>query len=477
MPEMGTLYDVDSRHQKPLEHFCSLSQHTGHPGDNDSRCDSRATVFSSVPSSQTERLCLSKVIKEVERPAASGFSSGCSTRTSCAKSESKTRLAKTSLPEPQPELSVDPGTAKECFTASHDMSKPSLRPPYSFQPPPEEVATRFKLDDSPSLPVQARPPKRRRALHDVDGPGTSDLSCKKRRIRLQLITSRLSQPYSLPATHILNRESSEDTPVLSQFLKRLATVGMSAQKAGHQTELVRKAAVMNRVRLHMRQVAATRGLEGLWHMASGHRVFTHGVQLVTGTATATGAMFPGRGDENISVPEMWRPHTTPLTTAAAAERVPYPGTPPQPVSPVGPSSRASGFLTTASSGASSGPGESTSSLSPDTTALRPPPAPRLTPQQRSPLTSPRLAAVDEDETEAFPDSQYADLSDDDIEDVYADFGVLFGARAEANASRENEQRTGDDGASGSGNTGGGASRDEQFYEEYLDELDGIAWVV
>ncbi len=43
--------------------------------------------------------------------------------------------------------------------------------------------------------------------HDVDGPNTDAVGCKKRRLLRHLITSRLSQPFSLPATHILNREA------------------------------------------------------------------------------------------------------------------------------------------------------------------------------------------------------------------------------------------------------------------------------
>jgi hypothetical protein len=68
-----------------------------------------------------------------------------------------------------------------------------------------------------------------------------------------------------------------------------------------------------------------------------------------------------------------------------------------------------------------------------------------------------MAGADEDDV-SFPspdlDYRYADLSDDDMDDVYADFGALFGGRAESpEKSRE----------------------DGFFYEEYLDEVDGITW--
>lgn len=255
--------------------------------------------------------------------------------------------------------------------------------------------------------------KRGRAFHDVDGPGTSHLSSKKRRLRRELITSRLSQPFSLPATHILNRDTDEDTPVISRFVK-LAALG--AKKAGHQTTLVRKAAILNRVRLNVRQAAVTRGHDRIWRMTR-LAAMSHGLQLVT---DSTGAMFPGRSGEQVPgpiVPRAWRPHTTASHSSLPETMVArLPSEPPQAM------------------------------IEPQPVVV-PPPTSIMTP----------LAGADEDEA-SFPDSdldsRYADPSDDDADDVYADFGVLFGGGADASE---------------------GGEEDEHYYEEYLDEVDGIIW--
>jgi len=93
-------------------------------------------------------------------------------------------------------------------------------------------AFKFSFDQPVSIPV---PLKRRRALSDVDGDGNEGR--KKRRLRLHLITSRLSRPYSLPATNIVNRGSSK-------------IAAWARNRAVGKNEL-RKAAIMNRVRLSM----------------------------------------------------------------------------------------------------------------------------------------------------------------------------------------------------------------------------------
>lgn len=277
--------------------------------------------------------------------------------------------------------------------------------------------------------------KRQRAPHDVDGPDTGHLPCKKRRLRHRLITSRLSQPYSLPATHILNRETGEDTPVLSRFLKFAA---MGPKKAGHQTAMVRKAAILNRVRLNVRQAAVNRGHDRMWRM-SDMSVMGHGLQLVT---VSTGAMFPGRGSAaGMSLPRVWRPHTT-----GASPGVSHVSHQPPAVNEFGRDDTAASNATNSSSADSS--------------------------QQQQPYpTTPYIPATsimtplhhdEAEESTAFPviddDYRYADLSDDDMDDVYTDFGALFGggaAKSPGDGARDDEE--------------------EHFYEEYLDELDGIPW--
>jgi len=64
---------------------------------------------------------------------------------------------------------------------------------------------------------------------------------------------------------------------------------------------------------------------------------------------------------------------------------------------------------------------------------------------------------DDDGCEAFPSADHDSLYDscDDPEDVYSDFGAIFGP--------------------GSGSAT--ESEDGHSFEEYLDELDGISWAV
>ncbi|KAH8599879.1 hypothetical protein B0O99DRAFT_682355 [Bisporella sp. PMI_857] len=92
----------------------------------------------------------------------------------------------------------------------------------------------FEKPASAPAPIN-RPFKRRRALSDVDGGGSEGR--KKRRLRLHLITSRLSRPFSQPASNIVNRGVSKRV-----VWGRTRPVGRN---------LLRKAAIMNAVRLRM----------------------------------------------------------------------------------------------------------------------------------------------------------------------------------------------------------------------------------
>lgn len=88
----------------------------------------------------------------------------------------------------------------------HAHERPASAP---TSPPP---STKHEPKTQASFKLEAPPPprpstKRARPQADVDGPNTAFLPSKKRRLRLELITSRLSRPFSLPATHILNREA------------------------------------------------------------------------------------------------------------------------------------------------------------------------------------------------------------------------------------------------------------------------------
>jgi len=95
---------------------------------------------------------------------------------------------------------------------------------------------KFSFDRPVSIPVPTnRPFKRRRALSDVDGDGNEGR--KKRRLRLHLITSRLSRPFSQPASNIVNRGISK--------------IAIWGKNRALGRNVLRKAAIMNRVRLRM----------------------------------------------------------------------------------------------------------------------------------------------------------------------------------------------------------------------------------
>lgn len=86
-----------------------------------------------------------------------------------------------------------------------EKTAPPSLPFFSFTAAPQLRALTFRAQSVPS--VQSK--KRCRPLSDVDGDNSLSLHCKKRRLRLILITSRLSQPFSLPPTHIVYRDSTK----------------------------------------------------------------------------------------------------------------------------------------------------------------------------------------------------------------------------------------------------------------------------
>ena len=65
---------------------------------------------------------------------------------------------------------------------------------------------------SPSPPSLAQPKvskrlKRSRSIEGIDNEGDEPTQRKKRRLRIDLVTSRLSRPYADPATHIIGTKS------------------------------------------------------------------------------------------------------------------------------------------------------------------------------------------------------------------------------------------------------------------------------
>jgi hypothetical protein len=96
--------------------------------------------------------------------------------------------------------------------------------------------------DFPSFSIAppSRPLKRSRALSDVDYNGSGSEGRKKRRLRLYLITSRLSRPFSEPASNI-------------KLSVRRTRSNKKNTHRGNQSgrHLLRKAAILNRFRLRM----------------------------------------------------------------------------------------------------------------------------------------------------------------------------------------------------------------------------------
>ncbi len=77
-----------------------------------------------------------------------------------------------------------------------------------------------------------------------------------------------------------------------------------------------------------------------------------------------------------------------------------------------------------------------------------------------PKPAPRPGDLDDDDDDdvvSFPDSDLDGKYDtsDDHDDVYADFGVIFGGTSDGDVSDE----------------------EVDHYEEYMDDLDGIPWSV
>lgn len=112
-------------------------------------------------------------------------------------------------------------------TPAHRLSFPP-----TASPPGTRTASRSKVT------------KRSRPLTDVDGEGSEHFRKKKRRLRLDLITSRLSRPYSSPPTHIIGRGTSK--------------IALWAKQKALGRNLLRKAAIMNSVR---QRIVAAREIE------------------------------------------------------------------------------------------------------------------------------------------------------------------------------------------------------------------------
>ncbi|KAK0752784.1 hypothetical protein B0T18DRAFT_2366 [Schizothecium vesticola] len=312
------------------------------------------------------------------------------------------------LPETIP-LITNPAEEK------NEDASPYLALPFGYSPPAGHT---FAL---PIREPQTLQPdrKRCRADTDVDGFNTAPLSCKKRRLLRTLITSRLSRPFSLPATHVLNREAA--TPGDKRFM-RLAAMA-AARRIGpagvilpppppppSQSSMMRRQALINSSRARLQREMAER---------------------VEASAGANWGASSARGDAEDEGAADSTPCSFPPASAPRLQR-PFRASPPG--SPVG--------------------------LRPSDPKIRLPPSPRMRPLRSPELRTTRpLIDLDDledldDESVAFPTSEHESRYDDEPDDVYADFGVIFGGGEGGSLDDELE---------------------EDFYEDYLDDVDGIPW--
>ena len=89
--------------------------------------------------------------------------------------------------------------------------------------------------------------KRSRDLADVDGDDSNTTQRKKRRLRRDLITSRLSRPYASPATHIISRNA--------------VRLGIWTGRRYIGRNVFRKAAILNSMRREKANQFAERGIK------------------------------------------------------------------------------------------------------------------------------------------------------------------------------------------------------------------------
>ncbi|KAM0321404.1 hypothetical protein ACHAQA_010120 [Verticillium albo-atrum] len=252
--------------------------------------------------------------------------------------------------------------------------------------------------------------------------------------RCIVMVTPLPIPFSLPATHIINRDAVAAGD--KRFTKLAASADANKRCPSTQSSLVRRAALLNRVRLRLRNEVSERGNVFMAVTAARAALIQREQQAATG-GRFLAVSIPGAGQPGARPP----PNRIIMVRSGGVGPVPSDvpsqgqiGTPLLP----GPSAlRAVDTLV----------GRST--------------APPVIRPGRSPILGPADASteeVGEDEEMAFPEDMgrygSADDDDDDTGDVYSDFGAIFGGPREGDFSDD----------------------DEHSYEEYLDELDGISWV-
>ncbi|KAK4120258.1 hypothetical protein N657DRAFT_580253 [Parathielavia appendiculata] len=366
----------------------------------------------------------------------------------------------------KPTVLVTPGPAPGSTTPSSATTRTArtLFPPtldsflaFAQLTPSNKAVVTFPL--ATPCPPPRRCLKRRRPDTDVDGPNSASLGCKKRRLLRHLITSRLSQPFSLPATHIPNREAVASGD--KRFFKLAAIMSARRMNSTVQSQAsqppqqpspstwLRRAAVLNSLRARVCAEAAERSNVTVSDLAAKAAVF----QQSNGSTAFVGGRY--------------------LATSQGSNHSPTPaplprGLPGAPQPTLHPGIGSTGTVPYV-------PPPCTVSVS---TRLRIP-SPKLRPL-RSPelrVTRPLVPLEDilveeldsnDDDSVAFPtsehESRYGCDEDDDEEGgevgVYADFSVIFGGGGDTDED--------EDGLDEKGSVG-------DCFEDYMDDLDGIPW--
>lgn len=415
------------------------------------------------------------------------------------------------LSQPAPSMAIpadlqggrDPASTLKTSSSGHsrrltpESASPLFLPASPSPLPSRQTQGRDRLTSPERRPDSTRSaPKRRRALHDVDGPHTGSLGCKKRRLRRHLITSRLSRPYSSPATHILNREAAAGA---KRFLKmaaaaaaqQLTTVvvptpptadwssGRAVAAAQVATvvpansihhlapaEMVRRAAIMNSFRIRVCDEARERGDRTDLQLTASAALLRagpglHGVGFVT-TSKAVGVRTPLDPSAQDQTRHAGRVSYRP--TAACSPSTAQPSLTTRPASftsPVPPSGAAARY---------SPPSSPTKNARPRGTGRTSPGMrPRRSPELSALRSHPDCDGLDDEEL-SFPATDYSDdFLENESDEVYTDFGAIFGGGGDE--ADEGEGRAETRGPAGKGDGGHGG----EHFEDYMDDLDGIPW--
>ncbi|KAL6859535.1 hypothetical protein J3F83DRAFT_763309 [Trichoderma novae-zelandiae] len=296
----------------------------------------------------------------------------------------------------------------------------------------KRTAFEFSLDAAAAGQRARHGTKRCRLGSDVEGPNTAAVGRKKRRLRSRLITSPLSQPFSQPATHILNREGRQVGD--RRFVKMAVMLDSSRRAAYLRATAYLRYSIMNRVRKRMglprHHASATEGED------------TSAVRQ----GVDTFARAPWQQPQAVKPAPEARPGSLPEPRRGAP-----PAAPQEPVQSVEalakapPACRLSKPIALPLPSADADATNDRTSARIDSTT---------SPEPRTPLAW----MYDDCEEDSFaflhPDEEHLD---DDDGDVYCDFDAIFAAKA---ASPDPQPPS-----------------EEHTYEEYMDELDGISWRV